>query len=260
MAQQTRWARGEFCWYELGTTDVDAAKSFYGSLFGWTTMDVPMGPMGIYTLLKHDGQDLAGLYKLEGPQFAGVPPHWMAYVATESVDQDTAKAKSLGGKAFCEPMDIPNVGRMSVIQDPQGATISLFQAGQHPGTGKWNGAPNTFCWSELYAKDTAAAVRFYTSLFGWGAKADTSAKPYTEWQVGGRSVGGMIAIDPNWGPVPSHWTSYVAVTDCDAVFKKAQGLGAKALVPPTTIGEVGRFAIFHDPQGAAIAIIKLEKR
>src|SRR3972149_82803 len=74
MAQQTRWTRGEFCWYELGTTDVDAAKSFYGSLFGWTTMDVPMGPMGIYTLLKPDGPALAGPPAPQGRHAPGAPP------------------------------------------------------------------------------------------------------------------------------------------------------------------------------------------
>ena len=76
-----RWSRGEFCWYELGTTDVAAAKNFYGSLFGWTSTDIPMGEMGTYTLLQKDGQDIAGLYKLEGPMFEGVPPNWMVYVA-----------------------------------------------------------------------------------------------------------------------------------------------------------------------------------
>lgn len=256
---EKRWARGTFCWYELGTTDVDRAKAFYGTLFGWKANDVPMGPMGVYTLLQHEGQDLAGMYKLEGPQFQGVPPFWQAYVAVDNVDADSARAKSAGATLLMDPMDVPNVGRMAALQDPQGAMFSIYQAGQHPGTGRWNGAPGTFCWSELLAKDPAVAVEFYKNLFNWGIKT-TPMGPgftYTEWQVGGTSVGGMLPIDPSWGPVPSHWMNYVAVRDCDAIAKQAQGLGAHAIVPPTDIPGIGRFSILSDPSGASFAVIKL---
>ncbi len=259
MTAQTRWARGEFSWYELGTTDIDGSKKFYGALFGWTTLDVPMGQMGVYTMFRHDGEDLGGMYELEGPQLAGIPPHWMAYVAVDDVDADTARAKSLGGRAIVEPTNVPDVGRISVIQDPQGAMISMFQAGQHPGSGRWNGAASTFCWSELMTRDTAAAARFYTDLLGWSAKASPlgPGMSYTEWQVGGKAVGGMIAIDPSWGPMPPHWMNYIAVTDCDGTVSTARGLGGKTIVPPTDIPNVGRFSIVSDPSGAAFAVIKL---
>jgi len=257
MSQSKRWAAGEFCWYELGTTSVDAARSFYTSLLGWSTTDVPMGPMGIYTLFQHGGQDLAGMYKLEGPQFAGVPPHWMTYVAVDDVDATTTKARALGATILAEPMDVPNVGRMAFLKDPQGAAIALFQAGEHPGAGRFDKAPNTFGWSELATIDPAGATKFYTALFGWGAKPSAEAMAYTEWQTGGCSIGGMMKIDPTWGNVPPHWLNYIGVADCDATVAKAASLGGKVVLPPKDIPNVGRFSVLADPQGAHFAVIKL---
>ncbi|HKQ62194.1 MAG TPA: VOC family protein [Candidatus Polarisedimenticolaceae bacterium] len=255
MPAPKHWARGEFCWYELGTSDPEGARRFYSALFGWTTLDVPMGPAGVYTLLRHRDTDIAGMYKLEGPQFQGVPPHWMTYVASDNVDADSERATSLGAKVCVGPMDIPNVGRMSVIQDPQGAMISLFQAGEHPGSGNFDGAAGTFCWSELATNDTAAARQFYTSLLGWKAKVGTAAPmEYTEWIVGDRPRGGMMAMDAKWGAIPPHWLNYIAVADCDAVAGQARKLDAKIVVPPSDIPNVGRFSILADPQGAHFAL------
>ena len=257
MSQAKRWSAGEFCWYELGTTNVDDARRFYAALLGWGTTDVPMGPMGIYTLFQHQGQDLAGMYKLEGPQFAGVPPHWMTYVAVDHVDATVGMARAIGGTVLAEPMDVPNVGRMAFLKDPQGAAFAVFQAGEHAGSGKFDIAPNTFGWSELMTTDPAAATKFYQKLFPWGAKPSAAGMAYTEWQVGGCSIGGMMKLDPHWGDVPPHWMNYVAVADCDATAAKASSLGGTTIVPPQDIPNVGRFAVLADPQGATFAVIKL---
>lgn len=253
-----RWSRGEFCWYELGTTDTAAAKNFYGALFGWTSTDIPMGEMGTYTLFQKDGQDIAGLFKLEGPMFEGVPPNWMAYVAVENILADTSHAKELGGKVVTDVMDVPNVGKMSVVSDPQGAILSLFQAGNHEGTGRWEGAPNSFCWSELCSPDPAGSKAFYTKLFGWTAKPSSiPGMEYNEWCLGERPIGGCYKPGPEMGPMPPHWMNYIAVTDCDGTASRAKALGATLMVPPTDIPHVGRFSCLCDPQGAAIAVIKL---
>jgi len=257
MTQAKRWSAGEFCWYELGTTNIDGARSFYTSLLGWGTTDVPMGPMGIYTLFQHGSQDLAGMYKLEGPQFQGVPPHWMVYVAVDDVDATTHKARALGATVLAEPMDVPNVGRMSFLKDPQGAAIALFQAGEHAGAGRFDIGQNTFGWSELATTDPVAATRFYTALFGWGAKPSQGPVGYTEWQTGGCSIGGMMKIDPAWGNVPPHWLNYLSVADCDASVKQAASLGGTVVLPPQDVPNVGRFAVLADPQGAHFAVIKL---
>jgi predicted enzyme related to lactoylglutathione lyase len=78
---------------------------------------------------------------------------------------------------------------------------------------------------------------------------------YTEWELGGRPIGGMMAMPKETGG-PPHWLPYFAVADCDATAKQAATLGARTYVPPSDIPGTGRFAVFADPQGAAFAIYR----
>jgi predicted enzyme related to lactoylglutathione lyase len=249
---------GDFCWFELATSDQAAAKKFYGGLFGWTAHDNPMGPGAVYTMFQLRGRNVGAAYALMPDQVEqGVPPHWGTYVAVTSVDEAIAKAKALGGAVLAGPMDVAEHGRMAVLRDPTEAVISLWQANQHQGVGLW-GEPGAFCWSELLTRDTTAATRFYTVLFGWKTKVtDTSAFPYTHWQNNGADIGGMMAIMKEWGPMPPHWTNYVQVNNCDEAAAQAATLGGKTCMPPTDIPNTGRFAMLQDPQGAMFSVIAL---
>ncbi len=259
MQETPKYAPGTFCWIELGTSDNEAAKKFYTELFGWTFADNPMGPDMVYTMLKKDGQDVGGLYKLMPEMTAqGIPPHWLSYVSVTSADESAAKAKEAGATLMKEPFDVVTYGRMAVIQDPTGAVFALWQAATHPGSGITN-TPGSFCWNELATSDTAEAGDFYTTLFGWGKDVQQlGPMEYTSFTNGDRPAAGMFTITPEMGNVPPHWLVYFAVDDCDAATQKATELGAMAIKPPDDIPGVGRFAILLDPQGAAFAVIKLE--
>jgi len=246
---------GSFCWFECGTTDLNVAREFYTKLFGWSAVESPMpGEMGgVYVLLQADGSVIAGMYELSGPQFEGVPSHWLSYVQVESADDAAAHATKLGARVLQAPIDVPGVGRMAYFCDPTGAAFAVFQPGEHYGA---DAEKSNLGWTELHTRDTAAAKSFYTELFGWGAKEDPSGA-YTEFQVNGRSIGGMMSIPPEQGEVPPNWLLYALVDDCDATLGQATALGAKTLLPSKDIPNVGRFAVIADPTGAAIAIIKL---
>lgn len=249
----SKHAPGTFCWFECGTKDAAKAKSFYVQLFGWEAVDVPMPDgKGSYTLLKVDGEDIAGLYALTGPMFENVPSNWATYVAVEDVDETLRRGTALGGTSMMEAMDVPGVGRIGFIQDPTGAAIGIATFDQHPGTS----SKGPFGWSELATRDTDRAKAFYSELFNWKAKPDPK-NPYTEFQVGGRSIAGMMPMMPQQGDTPAHWLPYVMVDDCDRIARKAGELGARTLVPPMDIEGVGRFTVFQDPAGAALAAIKL---
>jgi predicted enzyme related to lactoylglutathione lyase len=252
MVEVTRHEPGSFSWAELATTDAAAAKKFYTTLFSWGFVDSPAGPDMVYTMLKMRDKSIGALFEM-GAQQKGAPPHWTAYVTVASADESAKKAKQLGAKVLAEPFDVMDVGRMATIQDREGATLCLWQAKKHIGTEIVN-EPNTMCWGELETTDTESAKTFYTGLFGWGAKAGGD---YTEFQLGGKSIGGMMKIPKEWGPVPPYWLIYFAVTDCDATEKKVRELGGKAIVPSTDIENVGRFAVLSDPQGAVFAVVKL---
>jgi predicted enzyme related to lactoylglutathione lyase len=256
----TRPKAGTLCWFECGSTDVEAAKKFYTGLFGWNSVDVPMpgDGGGHYTLLKIGDDDIAGLYPLVGPQFEGVPSHWATYVAVDDADASNTRALSLGAKSVLPPMDVPGVGRIAMVTDPTGANIAMFQAGEHCGSPEMGPKPGTFGWSELATRDTKAAGVFYSELFGWNQKSsEAGPMEYTEFQVAGTSIGGMMAMTDQHGDAPAHWLPYVMVEDCNASAAKAGELGAQTFVPPMDIPNVGRFAVFADPAGAVLAVIQL---
>src|SRR6516165_8951477 len=127
---------GAFCWIELATTDQNAAKSFYGSLFGWSVKDFPMDPDNFYSMFQLEGSDAAAAYTLRAEQRAqGVPPHWMLFVAVQSADDAASRAAELGATVLAPAFDVFDVGRMAVLQDPTGATFSVWQPKQHTGIG-----------------------------------------------------------------------------------------------------------------------------
>ena len=258
MQQTTSFAPGTFCWVELGTSDGEAAKKFYTELFSWDFIDNPMGPGMVYTMLKQEGKDVAGLYQLMPDLKAqGIPPHWLSYVSVTSADEAAAQATEAGATLMNGPFDVYTIGRMAVVKDPTGAVFALWQAGTHQGSGIVN-VPNSFCWNELGTNDTVKAAEFYTTVFGWAANVqDMGPTQYTMFVNGERPAAGMYALTPEMGNVPPHWTVYFAVQDCDATAAKAESLGAKTMTPPADIPGIGRFSLLLDPQGAAFAIIKL---
>jgi len=247
-------APGTFCWVDLSTTDVVAAKRFYAAVFDWTAEDVPTEAGPPYTLLSHGGQLVCGAFALCPGQ--GDHPFWLTYVCVADLEATLVSAQTLGGSVTMPAMDIMEEGRLGVIQDPTGAHLGLWQPRRHQGSALTN-APGAPCWNELQTRDLKAAAAFYQGLFGW------TLKPFEGWMDGayeifvrdGREVGGMLPIDDDRGQVPPHWSIYFGVSDCDAAVAKVEWLGGKVLAPATTIERVGRFARLQDPQSAVFSVI-----
>jgi predicted enzyme related to lactoylglutathione lyase len=257
MPEVTGHSPGSFCWMELGTSDSEAAKKFYSSLFGWETMDIPTGPGQVYTMLQIGGKDVSALYQLTEQYHKGVPTHWLSYIAVTSADETAAKAKQLGATVTMEPFDVMDVGRMAMIQDPQGAMFAIWQAKSHIGV-RLAGEPNTLCWNELATTDTDAGGQFYSKLFGWTFKSgDAGPMIYHEISNAGTQIGGMYKITEEMKGMPPNWMAYYAVTNCDATADRAKSMGAALVVPPTDIPNVGRFCTIKDPQGGVFAVIQL---
>lgn len=115
---------GAFSWSELTTPDPQAAAAFYGSLFGWALDAMPM-PDGEYHVAKLGDTAVAGLMA-PPPGARAAPPHWGVYLTVDNVEQTVARCAELGGKLLVPAMDVPGVGRMAVLQDPQGAVFSVM--------------------------------------------------------------------------------------------------------------------------------------
>ncbi|MEO5903737.1 MAG: VOC family protein [Gemmatimonadaceae bacterium] len=118
-------SHGAPSWYENYASDVDKAKAFYTNLFGWTTQDMPVPGM-VYTVLKLDGEQIAGMMKIT-PDFGPMPPTWATYFTIDDVDKRAAQATELGGTVFTGPMDIPDVGRFAGVLSPQGVRFFIIK-------------------------------------------------------------------------------------------------------------------------------------
>ena len=112
-----------FVHLELATTDLAKAKAFYGDMFGWSFDDQDMGPAGIYSTFAPDSGPRGGMYSMPGN-----PPGWLAYIGVDDIDESTEKAKGLGATVVRDVTEIPHVGWMTIMQDPGGATIAIFEA------------------------------------------------------------------------------------------------------------------------------------
>ena len=253
MPERSSYAAGTPSWVDIGT-DVEGAKKFYGSLFGWTTQDAgPPEETGGYGFFLKNGKVVAGY----GPQMTPGPPYWTTYISVDDADATAKKVEAAGGTVVMAPMDVMAAGRMAVFQDPQGAFISAWQPGEHKGAQLAN-EPGAFCWNELNTRDVAGSSAFYEKAFGWTAVTQTDGPmPYTEFRLGDTTIAGMMDMPPMVpADVPPHWLVYFAVDDTDAAVKQTEKAGGAVRMPPMDI-PVGRFAVLGDPQGATFAVIRM---
>ncbi len=241
-------------WVDLGSPDVAASNRFYGELFGWEPNVAPMPEAGGYTVYTKDGKPVAGC---GGLMSEGQPPAWSTYVLTDDADAVAARVESAGGKVLVAPFDVMDQGRMAVFLDQAGAAFSVWQPGKMPGAELFN-VPGALTWNELTTRDPEGSKAFYSNVFGWGIEdGEYGPVTYTQWQVDGRSMAGMMPMVGDMWPteMPPHWMVYFAVDDCDATAAKAVELGGSNPVPPTDIPQ-GRIAVLNDPHGAVFSIIK----
>jgi hypothetical protein len=250
--------QGRFVWYELMTTDTGAAKQFYGSVVGWGSEDASV-PGIEYTSFTADGVQVGGLMALpDEVKKMGAPPSWSGYIAVDDVDAATARVKELGGSVHMPPRDIPNVGRFSVVADPQAAAFILFKS-SNPGQDQPADltAPGRIGWHELYASDWEKAFAFYSEMFGWQKDQAMDMGPMGIYQLfayDGRQVGGMFN-KPAGVPV-NFWLYYFNVGDIDAAADRVTKGGGKILMGPMEVPGGGMFIIQGlDPQGAMFALV-----
>jgi len=239
-------------WIDIGT-DVEGAKAFYTSLFGWDAAEAgPVEETGGYGFFNKAGKMAAGY----GPQQDPGPPHWSAYVSVPDAAAIATKVEGAGGSVVVSPMEVMGSGSFAVFQDDQGAFFSVWQPDQHRGAQVVREA-GSMQWVELNTRNVETGKRFYAAVFGWDAETMTGGgMDYTEFKLGGESIAGMTEISPEMpAEVPPHWLVYLGTDDVDATAAKAAELGGSVIVPGTDFPG-GRFALLNDPQGATFGVMR----
>ncbi len=252
-----------FVWYDVMTTDVEAAEKFYSSVMGWKTKDSGMTG-AVYKLILNGDVLVGGIMPIpEDAKAMGVPPAWMGYIGVSDVDEYAKKVKAAGGMIHREPTDIPGVGRFAVAADPHGAGFILFQGNSDAAP-----APVPFMakghigWKELHAGDREEAAAFYSKLFGWtkdtandmGGGEANGGFVYQTLKSGGEMADiGMMTKMPSM-PMPA-WAYYLSVGDIDAGVKRVKDNGGEVLMDVMQVPGGVWIAPCKDPQGAQFNLI-----
>ena len=251
MAEFTSYAHGTPCWVDVTSPDLEGSIAFYKGLFGWDAHVTPQPEAGGYTMFT-----LKDKYVAAGspPQQEGSPSYWTTYLASDDVDDTAAKIRDAGGTVMMDPFDVFDSGRMTVAQDPTGATFGVWQAKKHIGAQLAN-EPGTLLWNQVHTPDPARATEFYVAAFGYEVdEIDLGGEqPFRVIKVGGRGIGG---IREPVGGEPPHWSVTFAVDDTDETASKAKELGGSVLMEPFDLPEIGRLAVLHDPSDAVFQIMK----
>lgn len=248
--------QGSFFWYDVMTTDTNAAQKFYCDVVGWTAQD--SGVPGNYTIFNASGRGVAGLMAIpEDARKMGVPPCWMGYIYVDDVDAIASRIVDEGGRLHRGPVDVPGVIRFAVVSDPQGAGFMIatpMTKDAPPPLAA--GTPGTIGWHELYAGEWKSAFAFYEELFGW-TKADAldmgEMGTYQLFTTGGLAVGGMMT-KPAAIPVPC-WGYYINVESIDAAVARVTAGGGKILMGPHQVPGGQWIVQGQDPQGAHFALV-----
>ena len=253
----TKYPDGVFNWIDLTTTDIAGAKAFYGGLFGWQADDMPTGGGPDYTMFKIDGHAVAGATPMsDDMQQMGAPPVWVSYVKVDDIDGAAARATEAGGAVFVPPMDVLDSGRMTLIQDPTGAAFGIWSPRAFAGAALVN-QPNSLAWNELQTRDLPAARAFYEHVFGWAGTEMDNGTGYVTFAADGRTQCGSMPITELWdADIQSHWAVYFMVEDVDAAAARVRELGGEVAEGPHNAGEMGRFIVVRDPQGAVFTAMQ----
>jgi hypothetical protein len=248
---------GRFVWYELMTTDLPAAREFYGRVVGWNPVDAKM-PGWDYWMFNAGQTPVAGAMVLpDEARSMGVPPSWTGYVAVDDVDAAAAKVTANDGAVQVPPRDIPTVGRFAVVSDPHGAPLALFKpANPDQDLPADQEAQGHVGWNELHAGDLAADFDYYARLFGWQKKDAMDMGEmgvYQMFGLGNDTLGGMMTKTPDT-PMPV-WNYYFNVGNIDEAADRVKSAGGQVIFGPEAVPGDMFILMGVDPQGAHFALL-----
>ena len=254
---------GDMIWYELMTSDVEGARAFYGAVVGWEINEGPPEFNGYRMITRSDGGFAGGVMPITDDMAShGARPRWLGYVHVADVDAKVAAIEAAGGKAWWGPVDIPNVGRLALVSDPQAAPFYVMKPNPPEGDPSAQSdvfsvdQPQRIRWNELSTTDQDAAIDFYARHFGIRQEGAMDMGEMGEYRFIFKDdvrIGAIMRKPP--GLPVSLWSFYVGVDDIDRAARAVTDGGGIVHHGPSEIPG-GEFTIIaSDPQGAAFGLV-----
>jgi predicted enzyme related to lactoylglutathione lyase len=255
MTVATSTLLGRPLWYELMTTDMKGAEAFYQTVVGWKTSPFAgAGPP--YTMFNRSGEvSVAGV--MAKPDEVKAPPFWAMYVGVPNLEEAASHIKRLGGRTHTDVVEIPGVGRMQLMMDPQGAAFYIYEPSRTEQRPEGAAEVGEASWHELMTTDAPAAMKFYQEVFGWQPSEAMDMGAMGTYQMFNRPhgmIGGMMNKPPHMANVPPNWQIYFRVPDVDAAAERIKANGGKILNGPMEVPGGDRIVNAMDPQGAAFGL------
>jgi predicted enzyme related to lactoylglutathione lyase len=256
-------AHGAHIWYELMTPDPLGAKDFYEAVVpGWSVSERNPGDIDYRMIGRSDGGNAGGILRLDEEMGKhGARPLWLGYIAVEDVDATIAQVEAKGGKAHMAATDIPGVGRIAMVADPQANPYYVMTPQPPAGTEDAQSdvfspsAEQRVSWNELSTSDPVAARQFYGELFGWDSGDFMDMGEYGEYRFldhGGRRLGALCGVGPNSS---AGWRYYIRVPSISAAAEAVKAGGGQVTMGPHEVPGGDHIILGTDPQGAEFALV-----
>jgi len=254
--------RGDFIWYELLTPDIAGAKDFYDAVVGWNIAGKSDFPNDYRMIGRSDGKFAGGAMQItDEMRQHGARPTWLGYILVPDVDQSVAAIQREGGQVHMPAFDIPGVGRVAMVTDPQGAPFYVMKP--LPPEGDPNAKSDVFSpdaeqrvgWNELSSSDPVAARRFYGEQFGWTSDEFMPMGEQGEYRFfkqNGVTIGAVAGTSEGQQP---HWRFYFRVPSIAKAKETAEAKSGKIVMGPMEVPTGDHIVIGIDPQGAEFALV-----
>ncbi|HEV8406337.1 MAG TPA: VOC family protein [Sphingomicrobium sp.] len=253
---------GDFIWYELMTPDPDGAKAFYDIVVGWTIDPSSSYPNGYRMIGRSDGKFAGGVLPINDEMAQhGARPTWLGYINVSDVDAVTASIERAGGKTYVAAADIPNVGRVAMVADPQGAPFYVMKP--IPPANDPDARSDVFSananervgWNELQTSDVDSARRFYAEQFGWVSDDFMDMGEMGQYRFfdhHGLRIGALFKASDGQH---SHFRFYIRVPSIAAAKQAVEQNGGTVHMGPHQVPTGDWIVIGSDPQGAEFALV-----
>jgi uncharacterized protein len=246
---------GRPLWFELMTTDTKAAETFYKKVVGWTTAPFKESPQPYTMFNRSENAPVGGV--LPRPEGMDAPPFWSMYVGVPKLEDALAHVQRLGGREGSPAIEVPTVGRMQMVTDPQGAAFYIYQPASADLPPEGPAQIGEVSWIELITTDAPKALAFYSDVFGWQPSEAMDMGPLGKYHMFNRPhgmIGGMMNRPPEMGNVPPHWQIYFRVPDVAAAAERIKANGGQVLNGPMEVPGGDLIVNAMDPQGAAFSL------